>query len=88
MRNLATGDSPDLRKGCFFPPPPPPVFRGLPGFTRCSPPLSLSLPSMYPKALRIVDELKKRRALGVVPPKQASSFLDLRKKRHRKEARK
>ena len=46
-------------------------------------------------ALRIVDELKKRRALGVVPQKQAgkrpldaSSFMDLRKKRHKKEARK
>ena len=46
-------------------------------------------------ALRIVDEFKKRRALGRVPQKQAgkrpldaSSFRDLRKKRHRKEARK
>ena len=46
-------------------------------------------------AFRIVDEVKKRRALGVVPQKQArqrpldaSSFMDLRKKRHRKEAHK
>ena len=44
-------------------------------------------------ALRIVDELKKRRALGVVPQKQASkrpldasSFVDLRKKRHASSA--
>ena len=74
---------------------PLPPFRELLGFTRCSTRLSLFLPSMYPKALRIVDELKNRRALGVVPQKQASKrpldasmFLDLRKKRHRKEARK
>ena len=46
-------------------------------------------------ALRIIDALKKRHALGVVPQKQpskrpsyASSFMELRKKRHRKEARK
>ena len=56
VRNLATGDSPDSREGCFFPPPP---FPELLGFTRCSTRLSLFLPSMYPKALRIVDELKK-----------------------------
>ena len=43
-------------------------------------------------ALRILDELKKRRALGVVPPKKPSkrpadisSFMDLRKKRQKKE---
>jgi len=45
-------------------------------------------------ALRIVDELKKLRALGVVPPKKPfkrpadiSSFIDMRKKRQKKEAR-
>ena len=45
-------------------------------------------------ALRIVDELKKRHALGVVPPKKPSkrpadipSFMDLSKKRQKKEAR-
>ena len=44
-------------------------------------------------ALRIVDELKKRRALGVLPPKKPSkrpadisSFMDLCKKRQKKEA--
>ena len=44
-------------------------------------------------ALRILDELKKRRALGVVPPKKPSkrpadisSFMDLRKKQQKKEA--
>ena len=43
-------------------------------------------------ALRIIDEWKKRRALGVVPQKQpsnrrsdASSFRELRNKGHRKE---
>ena len=43
-------------------------------------------------ALRILDELKKRRALGVVPPKKPpkrpadiSSFMDLRKKQQKKE---
>ena len=43
-------------------------------------------------ALQIIDELKKRCALGVVPQKQtrkrpsdASSFMELHNKRHRRE---
>ena len=46
-------------------------------------------------ALRIVDELKKRRALGAVPLEKPStrsmdisSFMDLHKKQQKKEARK
>ena len=55
VRNLATGDSPDSREGCFL--PPLPLFRGFLGFTRCSPPLfPVSCPILHLALLSENDE--------------------------------